>query len=116
NAQETRMSNQIVKRHLHKRFEEGPQPLSLRDERFIHKPGDEHTHQERIQFLVSTLEYLRIEAKLLPIVAKEQFLIVAREMRDGIDPRTIEAMLREDDFCRLQNRLTAGLSPLFFCF
>ena len=113
NAQEAWMFNQVVKRHLHKRFEEGSHPLCLRDERFIREPGRKHARQERIHFPVSALEHLGIEAKLIPKVAKEQLFVVARDVRDRIDARAIETMFRKHDFRRGEYRLASRLSSPF---
>jgi hypothetical protein len=100
----------VIKRRLHKRFEEGPEPLSLGGESLTRKPGGEHARQERIQFPVGTLEHLSIEVKLITKVTKEQFFVVARNVRDRIDSRTIETVFRKNDFRRSEDRLAAGLS------
>src|SRR6266699_3511932 len=103
------MFEQIIKQRSNACFEEGPEPLSIRGDGSILKHGRE-TDLEFIYFSVNPSEHFGIETKFIPKVAKDQGLVKARDFRNAIDPRTIVAVLREDSFSSIENRLTRLLS------
>ena len=71
--------------------------------------GSEHARQEVTHVPVSALEDLGIEAELIAKVPKEQAVIVARGVGDGLDACPIKPVLGEDRLCGSQNGLARVL-------
>ena len=68
--------------------------------------GGKDTRLKGGQVPVGALEYLGIEAKLIPEVLKEQTNVVTRSLCDCVDACSIETVLGEDRFRSIQDRLT----------
>jgi len=103
------MFDQVNKHSLNQRFEQGSEPLRMGGEGAIRKQRGEPVRQECIQFAISTLEYLYLEAKLIAKVLTDQAFVVVCDLRDGIDSRSPEAVLSEDGFGCIENRLACFL-------
>ncbi len=56
-------------------------------------------------FIAAHADNLAIEAQLIAEVVKEQRLVIARRLGDGVYPRAVEAITREDFFRRVEDGL-----------
>jgi hypothetical protein len=71
---------------------------------------------EFMQFLVSSSQHRRIQAQLIPKVAKEQIFIEARALGNRIDACAIEAVVGKLRFGSGKDRLSRLLPSFPFCF
>ena len=103
------MLAQVIKQSSNHCSEEGPEFMGIGGKRFILKKWGQDARLELGEVPVSTLVHCRIETELIAKVLKEQAFVIARRFRDGIDARTVEPVLREDLFCRIQDGLARPL-------
>src|SRR6266566_1072414 len=94
-----------IKKSANCRGEKCPEPVSLGENAFILKQGPKQVRLELDRLCVNPLEHCGIEAQFIPKVAKDQRFVIAGDLRNRVDARAIKAVLREDGFSRIKNRL-----------
>src|SRR5438105_40792 len=103
------MFEQVIKQRSKSGFEEGPEAGSVGGNGLVCQQGGQEMLPYLIDVPVDSLVHLRIKAKLITKVLKEQAFVVARSRGDGIDTCAIEPVFREYLFCCVKNRLPRPL-------
>src|ERR1700730_1994817 len=113
NAHEARMLEQVIKQRSNHGIEKGLEFMGVGGNGFVFKQGDQDMRPELSEVPIDALVHCDIEAELIVKVLKEQAFVVARRFRDGIDPRPIEPVLREDLFRCIPDSLACALRVMW---